>query len=101
MDAANVIVEQSLALPRRPIDTNRSGVLRILLDFIGQFIGDVDLEVLRQTGQLAQSIEHLETGDNRHLDARFSTLVDKLEVWLVVEKHLRDDIIGSSIDFLF
>lgn len=70
-------------------------------DFVHQGVGDGDVEVFGKRGGLFGVVENFQAGDNRDGDAGGAALFDKVEKGAVVEKHLRDNIIGAAFDFLF
>ena len=62
--------------------------------------GEIDMERLWDRGQVAPAAHRLDPRDDRHRNIRLSALFDKAEVDLVVEEHLRDDVVGTRVDLL-
>ena len=58
------------------------------------------MEGLRDGRQVPPAADRLDPGDDRDGDAGCPALLDKAEVDLVIEEHLRDDVVGPCIDLL-
>ena len=75
-------------------------VIPRLSDGFRQGAGDVYGKAFRQQGDLPGRGKRFESGQDGHGDAGCTAQRDKTVEHRVVEKHLRDDVVGPSIDFL-
>jgi hypothetical protein len=70
------------------------------VDFSGQGLRNLRVKVLGQQAEVALSLQNLDSRDDGHLNADISALVDKVEEVLVVEEHLRDDVVRPGFHLL-
>ena len=96
--------DEVLALHSAPFCTDlidRGLVIASLSYFLGQFKRDVKRECLGKYADLTCCREGFETGDDRYVDACSAALLYEVIVDLVVEEHLCDHIVRTSVDLAF
>ena len=93
---------QFAALVEAPFDADDASglVVAALVYRLGQRFGNVKVEGAGQHGELALRGQRLQAGDNGHRDARVAAALLKLEILLVIKKHLGHDVVGSPVDLV-
>ena len=102
MYGGNAVLEEVATLLDSPVNA-------CLVGFFGGFrlvhqanerLRDIDVEGSRKHLDLLLRRDGFEAGDDGNGDAGLSALFDKAEEALVVEEHLRDDIVGPCLHLL-
>ena len=69
--------------------------------FSSKFFWNVDVENFRQHGNLVHQGQGFDARDDGDSDPGSTAAADKIVIFLVIEKHLGDDVICTCIHFLF
>ena len=94
------MLQKLAALSNTPLYARLISIIGCLgfLHQVDQLLGNVDAERAGQQVNLTFCRHRFQAGDDGHIDARSMTTVEETEIAFVVEEHLRDDIVGPSID---
>lgn len=104
MDAGYLGVgEELFGLHAAPLDSDLlDGVVVFgVEDGFGEVVGEVDVEGAGDIDELLLGGDGLEAGYDGYGDAFFTAGFDKLEIFLVVVKHLCDDVLCACVDLVF
>src|SRR5690606_19350434 len=70
-----------------------------LVDFIRKVLRNVDMKYLWQYRALRFSGNGFYAWYDRHIDPLLPAFIHEIKIFLVVKKHLGDDILGAKIHF--
>ena len=102
MYSGEAVIEEVAALPDGPVYACLIGMFGSfrLLQKADERLRNVNVKASRKQVNLLLRRDGLQAGDDGNGDASLSAEVNKAEELLVVEEHLRDDIVGPCLHLL-
>jgi hypothetical protein len=101
VERRDTLLQKLTSLLHGPLDADALNLfLRVRrFEFVAELAGELAVERPRNADEVFLAGQYFEAGNDRHFDACRAARIDVREVVLILEKHLRDDVLGAGVHF--